>query len=257
VTCWHKAQTYRGGNPDRDCDPMLREPFMAHVRHRWGEDRRASTAAAATPGLLGLYLARSLTDTYDASNRMLERWVEGWEVAFYEALSGRDKARHLAEAAGEISNLLAMTGEFRRRVTALHHARTTTDDKTWFPNLGNGIDKHPHVEALAETLNSAAAQLRRLGDHIGKDMDLLMLQSAATQHEADERLQGFLANITGLVLVPTLVVGLFGANTRLPGGGSWLGFELMLILMLVSAVIVYFVIRKIARSRHHARRSPS
>jgi Mg2+ and Co2+ transporter CorA len=51
--------------------------------------------------------------------------------------------------------------------------------------------------------------------------------------------------VTGLVLVPTFVAGLFGANTALPGGGSWMGFDIMLVLMAVSAAASYLVIRKI------------
>jgi Mg2+ and Co2+ transporter CorA len=79
-------------------------------------------------------------------------------------------------------------------------------------------------------------------------MDLLMLQSAATQQESTERLQGYLGKVTGLVLVPTLVAGFFGANTRLPGGGNWLGLELMVMLMVLSAVGVFLVIRRISQA---------
>jgi len=67
------------------------------------------------------------------------------------------------------------------------------------------------------------------------------------KQEATEKLQGYLSKVTGLVLVPTLVAGLFGANTRLPGGGSWMGFELMVLLMVVSAIAVYLVIRKMTK----------
>ncbi len=50
--------------------------------------------------------------------------------------------------------------------------------------------------------------------------------------------------MTGLVLVPTLVAGVFGANTAVPGGQAWWGFEVMLLLMVVSAVVVYAAIRR-------------
>jgi hypothetical protein len=79
-------------------------------------------------------------------------------------------------------------------------------------------------------------------------MDLLMLHSQATQQESAERLQGYLGKVTGLVLVPTLVAGLFGANTQLPGLGSWMGFEIMLILMVLSAIAVYLAIHKLSES---------
>ena len=72
-----------------------------------------------------------------------------------------------------------------------------------------------------------------------------MLQSSHVQQKSAERVQGYLGRVTGLVLVPTFVAGLFGANTALPGGGSWMGFEIMLVLMLISSVAVFFVLRRI------------
>jgi hypothetical protein len=71
---------------------------------------------------------------------MLERWVAGWEVDFYRSLSSEKKAEHLKEAAREISNLLSMVGEFRRRLTAFEHARYATTDKTWFPSASDRAD---------------------------------------------------------------------------------------------------------------------
>ncbi len=86
-----------------------------------------------------------------------------------------------------------------------------------------------------------------LSEAIRADMDLLMLQASATQQEQTERLQGYLSRVTGLILVPTFVAGLFGANTRLPGGGSWMGFDLMVVLMVVSSIAVYLIMRRLAR----------
>ena len=45
-----------------------------------------------------------------------------------------------------------------------------------------------------------------------------------------------------MLLVPTLVVGLYGANTKLPGRDTWRGFEIMVVLMIASAVASYFLI---------------
>jgi Mg2+ and Co2+ transporter CorA len=55
-------------------------------------------------------------------------------------------------------------------------------------------------------------------------------------------LQDNLAKVTALILVPTLIVGLFGANTQLPGEDQWTGFGLMVGLMLVSALAVYMLL---------------
>ncbi len=256
VTCWHPTRIYTGTNEGHSEDPILREPFMSHVRYRWEQDllREGSTPQQKTSGDLGVYLARSLVDTYGASHRMMERWVESWEVDFYRSLTSNDKADKLKEAAGEISNSLSMVGELRRRLTAFEHARWSTTDKSWFPGVSDRDLSRPReeeqseqVKSLAKTLDSDKQKFELLAEEIRADMDLMMLQSAATQQESTERIQGYLAKVTGLVLVPTLVAGLFGANTQLPGGGSWVGFELMLLLMVVSAVGVYLVIRKLSQ----------
>lgn len=45
-----------------------------------------------------------------------------------------------------------------------------------------------------------------------------MLRSTAAQQETGEALQRRLGLLTSLVLAPTLIVGLFGANTAYPAG---------------------------------------
>ena len=117
-----------------------------------------------------------------------------------------------------------------------------------------------HVARLAQALDSSVNQFDELLKTIRADMDLLMLRTLGTQQEASERqqasnedLQAKVAKVTALVLVPTLIAGVFGANTRLPGGNSWLGFELMLLLMVASAVVVYLTMRTYFHKRDHKR----
>jgi Mg2+ and Co2+ transporter CorA len=256
VTCWHPGRIYTGVEERDGACAVLREPLLSHVRHRWLNDGM-SPADAVVPkssGDLGIYLARSLIDTYGASHRMLEGWVSSWEVAFYKSLNCADKSTKLKTAAADISNILSMVGEVRRRLTAFEHARWTTTDLSWFPSLtdasvmGEGQQAQSNqVQLLEKAVTSAAEKFDQLSGDIRGDMDLLMLQSTASQQELTEGLQRYLAKVTGLVLVPTLVAGLFGANTRLPGGGTWLGFEIMLTLMVVSSIAVYLVIRRLVR----------
>lgn len=253
VTCWHPSRTFIGTDEPEAGHSVLREPFLSHVRHRWLEAVAAASPNEETSSDLAVYLSRTLVDTYEASHRMLERWVAGWEVDFYRSLSSEKKAEHLKEAAREISNLLSMVGEFRRRLTAFDHARYATTDKTWFPSVsdraeapGEGTDTSQQGH-LATTVQAAEKSFALLSDTIRADINLLMLQSTATQQESTERLQRLLGKVTGLVLVPTLVAGLFGANTELPGRETWLGFELMMILIVLTAITAYLVIRRLTR----------
>ena len=258
VTCWHPSRIFSGTSGEEAGPAALRQPFLNQVEHRWLDDEHDADAErrVKTASDLGLYLTRSLVDTYGASHRMLERWVSSWESDFYAALATSDrseKAERMKAAAREITDLLAMVGEFRRRLTALQHARWTTSDRSWFPALSDRDesileeeDQSAQAKALSDHLESIEKKTKELSDGIRADMDLLMLQASATQQEQTERLQGYLSRVTGLILVPTFVAGLFGANTRLPGGGSWMGFDLMVVLMVVSSIAVYLIMRRLA-----------
>ena len=253
LTCWHPSREVSGGGEALVGPPLLREPFLSHVAHRWlHDDTGKDTHTAKGAGDLGIYLSRSLVATYGASLRMLQRWVSSWEVGFYKSLSHQDKPKRLKGAAAEISNFLAMVGEFQRGVTAFRLAGEEMPNKTWFADApgrsDNRVKSDPdagQAGALAASVKTAVEKLGQLSADIRADMDLLMIQSQATQQESAERLQAHLGKVTGLVLVPTFVAGLFGANTALPGGGSWAGFEIMVLLMVVSAAASYLVIRKL------------
>jgi len=145
---------------------------------------------------------------------------------------------------------LSMVGEFRRRLTAFSHARWWSLDKSWFPNLSDPVEhsdrpaENGQVAALRAAVDATEGDLDLLFQTIRADMDLLLLRSVGTQQESSERLHRQLAKVTALLLVPTLVGGIFGANTATPGGATWFGFELMIVLMIASSGVVYAVLRK-------------
>lgn len=254
ITCWHPSRAILSGGRRPPGGPsLLREPFVSHVGHRWVNDPAEGDAGRPKDaGDLALYLARSLVATYGASLRMLQRWVSSWEVTFYETLDGpggdKGEQKSLKSAAAEISNYLAIVGEFSRSVNAFKLAGDEMPNDTWFAEPDGAAGPAAaggQADALRGAVEAAAEKLQGLYDEIRADMDLLTIQSQARQQEASERLQGYLGKVTGLILVPTFVAGLFGANTALPGQGSWGGFELMVVLMIVSAAFSYWVIRKL------------
>ena len=252
LTCWQPTRAYAGSAEPEVGPPLLREPFLSHVAHRWMTDHTTAegTDHPKTSADLGVYLARSLVGTYGASLRWLQRWVSAWEAAFYKSLTREDKADKLRQAAQEVSNFLSMVGEFSRAVSAFRLAGEETPNKSWFPHVaydgrGTSGDLAEQVGALESSINGAEERISQLAAQIRADMDLLMIQTQASQQESSERLQSYLGKVTGLILVPTFVAGLFGANTALPGGGSWTGFDIMLLLMAVSALASYLVIRRL------------
>ncbi len=225
---------------------LLQEPFLQQVRRQWDDPGNNMRTA----GDLGMALARELAHTFAASQRMIERWVQSTEVEFFDHLS--NEADGADAAAAEIRHMLAIVGEFRRSLTAFEHARTATADRSWFPRLSGPPkgDENPAVQALAGIIEGAQEKLEVVFKAIRADMDLLMLQSMGRQQRASEdqqrasvALQDKITKVTVLFLVPTLIAGIFGANTALPGGDRWVGFELMLALMVFSSVAVYAIIR--------------
>ena len=266
VSCWHAPKTLNWPQDQTTLshDPaLLKEPFVSHVRYLWGLDSTKASSVAKSAGDLGIYLARALVDTYGATSRMMERWLSHWEVEFSRALSESVTGSDFDTQQAQISSYLHMSSEIHRRLTALKHAQHATHDQTWFP----GVTETEHAEAegtrslnqiskLKQGVNSALNNFQGFKDDIRTNVNQLILQSSTSlQHssaklqESSSRVQDYLALITGLVLVPTLVVGLFGANTRLPGGGTWLGFELMIALMAASGMVVLLLIKRLKRKQ--------
>ncbi len=263
VTCWHPGRILVGGGKDKVSPGLLRAPFVAHVAHRWLNDpvEEGRPGSFKDSSDLATYFARSLVATYGASLRMLQRWISDWEGEFFQSLGGiegeqsregKDPRDLLRGAAREISSFLSLVGEFSRNVNALQLAREEMPNKTWFVTPSGPAQVKREEDAssgqahrLGDSVTAASHKLELLLDEIRADMDLLMIHSQAQQQESAERLQGYLGKITGLILVPTFVAGLYGANTALPGGGSWMGFEIMILLMVASAGISYFFIRRI------------
>lgn len=253
ITCWHPSRAISSTTIESNDQSMLQEPFLCKVRHWWLTEGAAGTEGL-TSSALGQHLVRALVGTYDATHRMMERWMADWEVTFYTCLSQRDKAERLQAAATEISNYLYMTAEIRRRLTALQHGRAATAEKTWFPcqtylapNTAPDTGLSDVEETIVKSLHSHKENFDRLSGDIRASMDVLMLQSTAMQQESTERVQNTLGLVTGIILVPTLVAGFFGANTKLPGGGTWLGFEGMVLIMLATGIAAYVLISRLSR----------
>jgi hypothetical protein len=235
ITCWHPSRTVTGAVPPFFAAPLLRQPFLRRVQHlRSQEDTTASD--------LGLCLALALVDTYGATHRLMQGWVADWEVDIFNDLAKRS-LENLKDAETRLDGMLATAAEARRRITGLQHARAESRDRSWLlprvtPEQGDERpEPHPRAKVLADRLEHHETAFKNQTEAIRANMDVVMLRSTAAQQEISEALQRRLGVLTSLVLAPTLIVGLFGANTALPGGGTWWGFSLMILLMALSILI--------------------
>jgi len=75
-------------------------------------------------------------------------------------------------------------------------------------------------------------------------MDVLVLRSSAAQQASNDALHRSLGLLTSLLLAPTLIAGIFGANTALPGGETWRGFIYMVAAMTASVRVALLVWRR-------------
>ncbi len=254
VTCWHPTQLQQGPGLMRRGDPLLREAFLGFIRNRWVySDSRMSTAAD-----VAMLLLRALANTYGASVRMLERWLDDWELQLFcsmrNAAGGDHKSangktspyREVQHASREISNISGMVTEFRRRLIAFYSAREAMPGNVWFQYMDDSGSVRPNEqsERLEGFFRAAIQGLDTLSEAIRDNMNLLTLHSLSLQQAAGKKLEDKVLWVTVLVLVPTLIAGVFGANTRLPGGGEWLGFQIMILAMVAAGLAVYVFVRR-------------
>jgi hypothetical protein len=266
ITCWHNSRICSGTVSDRDEAPSSREALIAQLLEDWRSQGWKS------PGDIGTGLAFQLIQTMPVAFRELEAWLQRWEMNHYrERCEAHGGSPATAPDTATLNSLLSLVSEFRRRAAAEESSRGVTEESPWFDEVSDRkLD-----ERADHVIDGILAKLDRLFDNVRADMELVTMNSIAEQArasasqasevaettrlirergEADERFQSQLGKVTALLLVPTLIAGMFGANTALPGGGSWMGFELMLVLMVASSLLVYLYIRP--RHMSHEARVP-
>ncbi len=244
ITCWHPSRVCTGARQELTNEPpVLRAEVRGDVYRNW------IAKAGRTSGDIGIYIARSLVDTYPVAHRAVEGWLESWEHVFF--------CNPDSLTPSTVNDLLALVSEFRRRLSAFNHARRATTDRNWLPWLSDPAE----AEDLDEVLDRALEKLGVVVDTLRTDMDLwsmrnidAQLTSARAQQESSEALHHKLAIVSALLLVPTLVATIYGANTQLPGINKWLGFDLMLALMVISGLAFYMYLNRAQGGKNWSRR---
>ena len=241
VTRWHKSCSYRGSDAEgAPRESVGKEDVMAAVAKRW------AVADGGAAGDLGVLVLHELALTYAPAHRHFSAALEDWELRLYGV---RPELRDRAPEQ-ELTELWGARARLRDWLSPLNVAGLNLDlDKAWLP-----ATDHTEVKAVDKRVDNALAELAILGDTLRSSFHLLHIKTSEDAREHHERMQRRIEYIATAFLVPTLIVGFFGANTWVPGEHRHWGLTLMLISMVVLTCIVVGVLLVTRRSRAPRRR---
>ncbi|HEX8065758.1 MAG TPA: CorA family divalent cation transporter [Thermoleophilaceae bacterium] len=237
VTCWHSPRQFSGSEEQPPYGELGDHGELARtVEEEWVE------RGARTAGDLGLIVLDHLVDTYPDVRRALSDWLEAWELDFY-----RRCETDAAPDRRTLIELRALLFEFRKSVAVLNapggKARTY-----WFADVSDG----EAAERLDDRVDRALRTANELSDRLRSALDLVQLQLSQVQGRRTERLHQKVEVIASVLLVPTLVAGTYGANTKFPGLNEGWGTVMMLVLMVVGGLGTFVVLRWVHRRDERA-----
>jgi CorA-like Mg2+ transporter protein len=223
VTCWHHRQGYQGAVKIPAIGaPKPHDDIFDAVAQRWQH------GLAKTAGDLGVLIFNELALSYAPAHRRVYAWLETWELTLY--LDGDIDGRRQVVDRTTLPDLWGTMAVLRDWLSPLDRAGLHADiGKAWFW----GCTDHEAIKNVDDRIDNALQGLRDLGTTLRSSFGLLHIQIAEEQQRRGERLGRLVEYVTAAVLIPGLVVGFFGANTTLPGGGTWWGFWVMLSAMVI------------------------
>jgi hypothetical protein len=238
ISCWHPRRTFRGPNKVDEQGPDSAERLFRGVTERWLHGR------CGGPGELGLSVMHELALSYRPASRELLTWLEDWELSLYldDDIDNRDQ---LPELWGLMAVLRSWLGPLNRP--------GLRDDigKSWLP-----ATDHDAVIAVDDRVDKSLAELSRLSATLRQSFGLLHLEQAEEQRQHTERLQRRVEIGAAVFLVPTLIVGFYGANTWIPGQNRHWGFWVMVtVLVVLSAFALLIVSLSQRRTKQAAERA--
>lgn len=224
----HRIQSFAGADMHEDGESSDASALLANATRRWCRENYT------TPGDLAMVMLHELSCSFSSASRRLSLWLDQWELRFYR------------ERYEDRESLIALRGlavEFRSRLNAIDVRRDQAHTQ-WFP----GVTDSDLAEATDRRIDRTLGSLERFAERIRSSMELLQLELAQQQADKTEHLQQRIERITSMFLVPTLIVGFFGANTGLPGGNgdhAWMSFEIMITLMILGSMLAFFGLPKL------------
>jgi len=229
ITCRHPSRVYRGPDklreePARDDSALFAAVRDCRIRGKGGN-----------AGDLGVSVMHELSLSYAKAHRALYRWLEDWELSLYVE-NDLDNSDQLPEIWG----LMAM---LRNWLNPINKAGLRADiGKAWLP--ATNLDAVVEVD---DRVDKALSSLARLSETLRQSFGLLHLEQTEKQRQHSEHRQHLIEAAAAVFLVPTLIVGFYGANTWVPGQGKHSGFLVMVIALVVLTTLSLFAVLYLQR----------
>jgi len=220
VTCWHPQRIFQGSQKIDDQPPGDADDLFEAVATRWGRD------PGRQPGDLGISVMHELALTYAPAHRALHAWLEDWELSLYieDDIDSHD----------QLPELWGLMAVLRDWLNPLNTPGLRADiGKAWLPT-----SNHEAVIAVDDRIDKALAAMGKLSETLRQSFGLLHLEQAEEQRQHSERIQRRIELIAAAFLIPTFIVGFYGANTWVPGQGRHWGFWVMVGVLVVLGVLV-------------------
>lgn len=197
-----------------------------HVRwpHHAVPSRRAgSLRTAARPAPAVTRVARILGDCLEHEAYYLDTWqmeLEAWEANVYSSLAegeavlrGVDLSDRVRTRAGTLATFLSRTEFDLRALRRRLDVEPLFDAEEIRQTVQPGLDRATRTQTDNQRLRREAFSLLTsvaAGEQLQATRD--QADAADAQRQATEALQRTIAWVTALLLAPTIVIGIFGAN---------------------------------------------
>lgn len=237
ITCWHPRRTFQGSKMIEEDPPGEADELFEAVADRW---RRQP---AETAGDLGVFVMHELAYTYAPAHRELSRWLEDWELSLYTRTEEDVDGDKVGDP-DQLPELWGLMAVLRNWLNPLNKPGLQSDlGKAWLK-----ASDHAAVKAVDRRVDKALEELGKLSETLRQSFGLLHLEQTEEQRQNAEAMQRRFEFIAVVFLVPTFIVGFYGANTWVPGQGEAWGFEVM-----VAALVFGIVVAGIALLLLHRR----